>query len=446
VAVQEPESIIPKLYTQKTNNQGKIIQFHQFDKENRMGQVKQKFLGAKGLIIFIALLSAFVPLSTDLYLPALPRMSAYFGTSPDRISLTLTAFFIFYALGTLLWGPLSDRYGRKPILIAGMALYIIASAFCGFVRSVDGLILCRIFQAIGGSAAGTIATAIVKDVYSGKKRESVLAIVQSMVLISPAVAPVLGAFLMNVMSWRGIFWTLTGIGVVALVGSLLFEESITQRTYGMLHENLGRLGRVLQNRGFTYLLVLFSLGAISTMAFIASSTYIYQNGFSLSGQMYSYYFSLNAMGMIAGPIIFLRLSRRFNAVSIIWACFATIATSGLLVCILGNLQPWIFALCILPASTAGSCIRPPSANLMLEQQNGDTGSVSSLMSCSGLFMGSLGIQLISLQWGNTIIALGIITFGVAVISLLAWPFVLKQVTRLPGPNSLELQKSDLTNP
>ncbi|PWB56270.1 MAG: MFS transporter [Anaerolineales bacterium] len=410
-----------------------------------MVQAKQKFLGVNGLVIFIALLSAFVPLSTDLYLPALPGMSAYFGTSADRISLTLTTFFIFYALGTLFWGPLSDRYGRKPILIAGMGLYVIASALCGLMPSVDGLILCRILQAIGGSSAGTVATAIVKDVYSGKKRESVLAIVQSMVLISPAIAPVFGAFLMKIMSWRGIFWTLTGIGVVALVGSLLFEESIAQRTYGMLNENLGRLARVLQNRGFTYLLLLFSLGAISTMAFIASSTFIYQDGFNLSEQTYSFYFALNALGMIAGPMIFLWLSRRFNAVSIIWACFATIATSGLLVCILGNLQPWIFALCILPASTAGSCIRPPSSNLMLEQQKGDTGAVSSLMSCAGLLMGSIGIQLISLPWTNTIIALGIITFGIAFVSLLAWPFVLKKIIQLPGPKVPELYQSDLTN-
>jgi DHA1 family bicyclomycin/chloramphenicol resistance-like MFS transporter len=170
-----------------------------------MVQVKQKFLGAKGLIIFIALLSAFVPLSTDLYLPALPGMSDYFDIGADRINLTLTVFFIFYALGTMVWGPLSDHYGRKPVLVAGMGLYVIASSFCALMQSVDGLILCRIFQAIGGSAGGVVATAIVKDVYSGKMRERVLAIVQSMVTISPAVAPVIGVFLMRIMSWRGIF-------------------------------------------------------------------------------------------------------------------------------------------------------------------------------------------------------------------------------------------------
>ena len=403
-----------------------------------MSQVKQKHLGAKGLVILLALLSAFVPLSTDLYLPALPGMSAYFGVGADRTNLTLTAFFVFYALGTLVWGPLSDHYGRKPVLIAGLGVYIIASALCALVQNVGGLVLCRIFQAIGGSATGTVATAIVKDIYSGRKRESVLAIVQSMVTIAPAVAPVLGAFLLKIMSWRGIFWSLAGIGAAALVGSLLFEESIVQRTPGLLLQTFGRLGKVLQNRGFTYLLILFSFGVISVLAFISSSTYIYQDGFHLTAQLYSFYFSLNALGMIAGPMIYLWLSRRYHPVRIIWVCFATISISGLLVCILGNTQPWIFALCILPASIASNCIRPPSANLMLEQQVGDTGAVSSLMGCTGLLMGSLGIQLISLPWGNRIIALGVITFSIAFISLLTWPFVLKQITPPPGSQSLEL--------
>ena len=220
-----------------------------------------------------------MPLSTDLYLPALPGMSAHFNATPDRINLTLTAFMIFYALGTLVWGPLSDHFGRKPILIAGLTIYVISSTLCALTPNVDGLILSRIFQALGGSAAGVVATAIVKDVYSGKKRGSVLAIVQSMVLISPAIAPVIGALLLRFISWRGVFWSLTGIGVVALAGSLLFQETIAERTNEMLLPSLGRLGKVLQNRGFTLLLLLFSLGAMSTFAYIGSSTYIYQNDF-----------------------------------------------------------------------------------------------------------------------------------------------------------------------
>ena len=412
-------------------------------KEYRMNQVKQRYLGANGLVILIAFLSAFVPLSIDLYLPALPGMSDYFGVGADRINLTLTAFFVFYAFGTLVWGPLSDRYGRKPILLSGLGLYIVASVLCALMWSLNGLVLCRILQAIGSSASGVVATAIVKDVYSGKKRGTVLAIVQSMVTIAPAVAPVLGAFLLKVLSWRGIFWALAIIGVVAMIGSLMFEETIPQRSSGILLHNLGHLGKVLQNRGFTSLLLLFSMGGLSAMAFISSSTYIYQDGFHLSGQVFSFYFSLNALGSLIGPMIFLGLARRFHAEKIILGGFIIVASSGLLVCILGNLQPWIFALCMLPSTIAASCIRPPSANMMLEQQKGDTGSVSSLMGCTGMLMGSLGMQLISLPWGNTIITLGIMTMITACLALLAWPFVIKHVIRLPGPTPLNLAKSEV---
>jgi DHA1 family bicyclomycin/chloramphenicol resistance-like MFS transporter len=416
---------------------------------------KQKFLGSKGLIVLIAFLSAFVPLSIDLYLPALPGMSDYFGVPSDQINLTLTAFFIFYALGALVWGPLSDRYGRKPVLVVGLGLYVVASVFCALMWDVRGLVVCRVFQAIGASAAGAVATAIVKDVYSGSKRESVLAIVQSMVLIAPAAAPVLGAFLLSLMSWRGIFWTLAGIGVVGWVGSLLFEETIPERTTGMvpvpfninngtgiiLHSIL-RLGHVLKNRGFTLLLVLFSFAMISGMAYVASSTYIYQDGFHLSQQGFSLFFSLNALGSIAGPVIYMRLSGRVHPETVISTCFAVVAVSGLLVCFLGNVGPWIFALCILPTSIANNLSRPPSANMMLEQQKGDTGAVSSLMGFTGTLMGSLGMQLISLPWGNTILALGIITFAAGAVSLLVWPFVLGHVIRLPGPGALPMQSSD----
>jgi DHA1 family bicyclomycin/chloramphenicol resistance-like MFS transporter len=376
-----------------------------------------------------------VPLSTDLYLPALPGMGEQFNATPDRINLTLTAFMIFYAFGTLVWGPLSDHFGRKPILIAGLSLYVVSSALCAFTWNVEGLILSRIFQALGGSAAGVVATAIVKDVYSGRKRGSVLAIVQSMVLISPAIAPVIGALLLKFISWRGVFWSLTGIGVVALAGSFLFTETISERTTEMLLPSLGRLGKVLQNRGFTMLLLLFSLGAVSTFAFIASSTYIYQNDFNLSGQVYSFYFSVNALGMIAGPMIFLWFLQRVHTEKIILGCYVATLISGLLVYFLGSREPWVFALCILPASIAGSCIRPGSANMMLEQQKGDTGSVSSLMGCTGLLMGALGLQVISMPWSSTIMALGVMTFSTAAIALIAWPLVIKRAVRLPGPNS-----------
>jgi DHA1 family bicyclomycin/chloramphenicol resistance-like MFS transporter len=394
-----------------------------------MNHPTQKYLGPKGLVILIALLSAFVPLSTDLYLPALPGMSTYFNVGIEKINLTLTFFFIFYAAGTLIWGPLSDRYGRKPILLIGLSIYVAASGFCSLTDSLVGLIVCRILQATGGSAAGAVATAIVKDSYSGRQRESVLAIVSSMVTISPAVAPVLGAFLLKVMSWRGIFWSLAIIGAVALIGTLFFEESIEQRNSTRLFQSFARMGVVLQNMRFTALLIVFSIINIASMAFISGSTYIYQDFFHLSSQMYSLYFAVNALGLIAGPMIYLWLSRKFKREKIIQVCFGFSILSGLLILFFGQRQPWMLMLCVLPNSVAGSIVRPPASNLMLDQQKSDTGSVSSLMSCGGLLMSSVGMTLITLPWGNMVLTLGAMVLIIGTIVFAAWPFVFRFVSR-----------------
>ena len=390
-------------------------------------QTLQKHLGAKGLIALITLLSAFVPLSTDLYLPALPKMGAQFDAPANVINLTLMLFFIFYSLGTLIWGPLSDKYGRRPVLLVGMTVYILASVLCANAWNVYALIVFRVLQAAGGSTAGAVATAIVKDVYDGRRRESVLALVQSMVLISPAVAPMFGAALLQFTSWRGVFWCLAIIGVLALLGSALLQETIhTRSTGGVLH-SLRRLGKVLQNPRFTTLLIVFSLVSVATMAFIASSSYIYVDGFGLSEQVYSYFFALNAIGLILGPWLYLQLSRRFSRLLIVQVCFGVLAASGVLIFLWGRSGPWVFALSLLPASIAGVCMRPPGVNLMLNQQNQDTGSAAALIGCVGLVMGSLGMYIISFNWLNTVVMLGLLYILTGLICSLLWVQIIQRI-------------------
>ena len=192
----------------------------------------QKYLGAKGFIVFIAFISAFIPLSTDLYLPALPHMAENFGAAPGLVNLTLVLFFVFYALGTLIWGPLSDKYGRKRILITGLTIYVAASILCALSMSIIQLIIYRVIQAIGSGAVIATGTAIVKDTYDGKKRLAVLAVVQSMVMIAPIVAPVIGAQLLNFTSWRGVFGVLALIGFLAFLGGLAMEETLGPKERG----------------------------------------------------------------------------------------------------------------------------------------------------------------------------------------------------------------------
>jgi len=393
---------------------------------------KQKYLGDRGTIGLIAFLSAFIPLSTDLYLPALPGMAQYFQASAEEVNLTLILFFVFFAAGMLFWGPWSDKYGRRPILLVGLCIYTLAGFLCAASQDINQLIFFRIWQAVGASAASAVATAMIKDVYESRNREVILAWVTSMVLISPMTAPAFGAVLLGFTSWRGVFLVLGLIGLLALAGCLALQETLERRYTGTFCQSMGRLAVVARNPGFISLLLIFSLLSFSGMAYIASSAYIYIDGFSLSEKLYSLYFAFNALGMIGGPALYLRLSRRLPRRSIIMAGFAFISAGGLLVYLLGSREPWVFALCLFPATIMSSCIRTPGANLMLEQQEEDTGSAVALMSCAAVLMGSLGMAVISQDWGDTVKVLGAMNILVGVACLGLWvllagrPFV-KQI-------------------
>jgi len=381
---------------------------------------RQKYLGEKGLIALLGLLSAFVPLSTDLYLPALPSMMVEYQVNEGEMNLTLILFFIVYGVATLAWGPLSDKYGRKRVLTTGLAIYILACLMCAASASIEQLVLFRMLQAAGGGGVTAVATAMIKDVFDGRRRIVVLALVQSMVLIAPAVAPVLGAILLQFTTWQGIFVVLAAIGATALMASLGLVETLEERYEGSILGALGRLGVVLRNPRFTYMLIMFSLVSAASLSFVASSSYIYQNGFGLDERSYSYHFALNAMGLVAAPIAYIFLSRRFDMWPVIGLCFLAIALSGALVCAVGNIAPLAFAIALLPATFAGSLTRAPGTNLMLSQQRADTGSASALITCTGVVMGAFGMSIVSLGWSNLVFVLGAVNAVVGAICLAMW--------------------------
>jgi len=381
---------------------------------------RQKYLGEKGLIALIVFLSASVPLSTDIYLPALPGMARYFNISADLVNLTLILYFVFFAIGTLFWGPLSDKYGRRPVLLIGLSMYFVASLGCAGSWNIYQLIAFRILQAIGGSGAFAVATAMIKDVFNSKSREPILAMVQSMMLISPATAPVLGALLLKFMSWRGEFLALAFFGLLALAGSMALQETIDKRNKASILQAMGGLCKVARNPGFLSILTLTSLPMLFVLAFIASSSYIYIDGFGLSPLVYSYYFAINALGMIGGPMLYMRISREYRRRSIIIACFAAISASGLLISVVGGFQPWILTIVILPATICANCARIPCINLLLELQREDTGSAVSLLNCFVNLVGSVGIFIISRNWSDTVFVLGIMVILVGLVCVTLW--------------------------
>ncbi|MCG8616285.1 MAG: multidrug effflux MFS transporter [Desulfobacterales bacterium] len=388
----------------------------------------QKFLTDKTMRYVLALTSAFPPLSTDLYLPALPGMVTEFGTTQAQVNLTLSLFFICFAAAILFWGPMSDKYGRKPVLSTGLVIYILSSAGCAMATDITLLIVFRVCQAFGGGAATAVSTAVVKDHYTGKQREITLAVIMTMVIAAPVVAPLVGAFLLKFYSWRSVFWVLAGIGTLALVLSGLLQETLDkdQRYTGSPLASVGRLVVVLRNPGFSFLFLIFSLLAMPMLGFIAASSFIYIQGFGLSEQVFSFFFSFNALCAMAGPMFCIRITRRFGPNVLITACYGFLAVTGLLVMMVGGLSPYILALLVGPATFFILACRPPSASLMLEQQDRDTGSASALINSGNMMMGSLGMFILSTDVEVLIPTLGLMQLAVGVVGGGLWLMVRKR--------------------
>ena len=376
--------------------------------------MKEKFF-----IAFIVLVSALPPLSTDLPLPALPEIALVFGVNDLSTSMMLIVFFITFTIATLIWGPLSDKYGRRPTLLVGYIIYLIASFLCGMGNSIEQLILFRALQGLGGGCSMTIASAIVRDVYSGKKQESVLAVVQSMIMICPLIAPVFGALLQTFISWRGVFFTQAIMGLIVVIGTMFIKETIPEKLDVHVLGALARLLPVLKHGKFMVMVITFSLPFICGMAWVASSAYIYENFFELSSQMYSYFFALTAVGAIAGPISYIYLSRKFSRYNIVMFCFFEIIISGIAIIITGSASPLLLALMILPTTFCIGMIRPPLNYMMLNNKEGDSGSASALIGAASSLGGIIGMVIVFL-FNDYILAIGLIYAVIGAISLYSW--------------------------
>jgi drug resistance transporter, Bcr/CflA subfamily len=380
----------------------------------------QKYLGAKGIILFISLMGMFIPLSIDMYLPAMPAMADYFSTTTAMINLTLITFFIFFAIGIIVFGPLSDKYGRKPILIAGLLLYIAGSIACALALSVNQLILFRIAQGLGAGNITAIATALVKDCFSGKVKSKVLAAVQVMGVLAPMVAPVIGAAILQVGDWRDTFWVLAVAGTLSLIIAFLFQESLQERYQGSLVGSLQRLLVVGKNAGFSCFLFIAAVLSAPYMAYIAMSAYIYENNFALDVQSYSYFFAANSAFAVLGPIIYIRSIGRVTPRFFSRYCFGIAFVSGLSLFFLGNYSPWFFLMSFLPFTLVEGAIRPFSTDILLDQQKEDVGSASSLINAVHTILGSGGMVLASFGWNNMVEGLGIIIISSVVLAVIAW--------------------------
>ena len=383
---------------------------------------QQKYLKKKGLITLIAVMNMIVPLSLDMYLPAVPHMTQVFDTSESVVNFTLVGFFFFMAVGILLFGPLSDKYGRKSMLLLGTGVYAIFSAACAIAPTIGFLIVARIVQALGAGCMMAVSTALIKDSFEKRTRDVVLAVVQAMAVIAPMLAPIVGAWIVTVSGWRMTFWVLVAMAILCFTAVLLLQETIPaeERNKGSVLSNLGGLYKVGKNTGFS--LFLLTVGVLSApyMAYISVCSYIYIDFFSLSETTYSYFFAVNSAAAILGPVAYLRLNARIGAKSFMKIAVILSLVCGLLLIFFGSIAPLVFLLCFLPFTIAESAVRPFSTAILLNQQESDIGSASALINFTHTVLGSFGMILGTAGWSSFIIGLGTILAGGSVLALIGW--------------------------
>lgn len=269
-----------------------------------------------GLAVLLTTLVALGPLSTDLYLPALPTLARVYATDAARVQLTLSVFLAGFACGQLFYGPLSDRFGRRPILLGGLLLYFIASIGCVLAGSIETLIVARFVQALGACAGPVLGRAIVRDVWGASESARIIAYIGGAMAIAPLLGPTLGGFLTVLFGWQANFVALalfSGIQCVA-VARMLAESNLQRDPHATtVRVMAGNFGRLLADRRYVGYLLTFSFSYSALFAFISGSSFVLTERFGLAPQVYGMCFGVVVAGYLIGSLLSGRLVRRFGS-------------------------------------------------------------------------------------------------------------------------------------
>ena len=394
----------------------------------------EKQLKPAALIALICAVSVVPPVATDLFLPALPSMPAYFGESEATLNLVLVAFFICMAIGMLVLGPLSDKHGRKPVLLTSIGTFIVFSIVCALSSNVWVLITARVFQGFGGGGMVSIGTALVKDCFEGVQRARVLVAVMAIGVIAPTASPVLGAIILRFTTWQGTFVAQALFAICSLPLALLLKESLPEdeRISDKLSATLGRLIVVAKNKSFIYLLIIASLAAACYMTYVSSASYIYIDYFHLSTLTYSIYFAVNSILSVLGALLVVYAQKHFKAKTSLTAILTVCLFSGVLILTIGSHSANTFLISYAFFTIAEGFIRPFTTNILLDQQKGDTGSASSLINTLNTAFSSGAMLLASAPFSTRIIGLGTCITISALIALAAFFLLMKSKIPIKG--------------
>lgn len=378
-------------------------------------------LGSKGTIALAVLLSMAPPLCTDLYMSALPTIADDLGTSQALASLTMTVFFLFMAIGMLVLGPMSDKHGRRPILLLSCVLALVFSIACVFSPNIWFMIACRVMQGLAAGGMVALATAIVRDCFEGKRMSTVLSLTQAIAMFAPMVAPLLGVAVLGLGSWRYEFVTLAVLMGVALAGTLLLEETLPagQRIAGKVSEGFRGYGIYLRDGFFTRLLAIGGLMSAPYMAYLAVASFVYIELFDVSTTMFGILFAVASIAAVLGPTACMRIQgvRLSTSMAFILVVSGACAVALLVV---GHAGPLVFLGCFMPFMFVSTYSRPFIMGALLSRASRSVGAASSLANFSFTAIGCVGMVAITAGWPDYIIGLACITAAATLLAAACW--------------------------
>lgn len=341
------------------------------------------------LLLNLAAMSAFGPFITDFYLPALPSMESVFSATTTQIQLTITCALIGLALGQLLIGPLSDKYGRKPIVLVSFAVFILSTIGCLLSSEIYSFIFFRLIQGVAASGGVMASRSIVTDLFKGEDLMKFFALIGAIHGLAPICAPLLGGAMLKFTDWHGIFVILLGIGILLLFVNFFFKESlrVENRAKGGILQSF-RYAHILKNRKFMDCVFTQSFAMGALFSFIASSSFIFQKFFGVSQLTYSMLFAGVAIGTAIGAGItpLLKSRRRALKVGIIG-----LIAMGPIIFVLLNIKVhfllleagfFLITICL-------GFIMPTSTALAMELERENAGNASAVLGFCVFFIGGI---------------------------------------------------------
>jgi DHA1 family bicyclomycin/chloramphenicol resistance-like MFS transporter len=361
------------------------------------------------MFFLLAALAAFAPLAIDLYLPSLAAIGEELQAPAGRVQQTVTVFLAGFALGMLFYGPLSDRFGRRRMIFAGTAVFVLASVACMYAQSIEQLLLFRLIQAFGGGAAAVISRAVVRDLFGETDSARVMAMIAMVTSLAPMIAPLLGAYILELGSWRHEFLALALFGAACTVAAYLLLPETLSQTRSQTSISLAFKGywTVFQHSDARLLIVAGGAHFAAMFAYITGTPFVYIEFFGLSEKTYALLFGVNILTLVGFGYVSTRWVKKTGTTRLIKTGSVAGLAGALMV--LGSAFNGDSALWNLSLMVAGfmlcvgslGFVAPNTTAQLLGKHPKNAGAASALYGCAQFGLGGLASGAVSLVHDNT---------------------------------------------